>query len=157
MSFHAYMTFVPGAILTAAQMNAQVRDNGNIIKTSIADDGRLNGEIQRFDLDNGTVAVPSGGGAITLNLALRNTFYVTLTDNVTSITVSNWTASKAKQVTIRFFQSVGSKTVAFPSGWHWDGGAPLTVIPTINKSTIVVLYTDNGGTDIFAGAGWANA
>ncbi len=43
MTFTAFRTWVAGEVPTAALLNAQVRDNGLILKTSIADDGTLAG------------------------------------------------------------------------------------------------------------------
>lgn len=42
-SFTAFRTWVAGEVVTAALLNAQLRDNGIILKTSIADDGTLAG------------------------------------------------------------------------------------------------------------------
>lgn len=41
MSFTTYGTAIAGSVLTAAFWNEQVRDNGNVLKTSITDDGYL--------------------------------------------------------------------------------------------------------------------
>ena len=43
MAFTAFRTWVASEVITAALLNAQVRDNGLILKTSIADDGTLAG------------------------------------------------------------------------------------------------------------------
>lgn len=41
MAFTAFRTWVAGEVPTDALLNAQIRDNGLILKTSIADDGTL--------------------------------------------------------------------------------------------------------------------
>jgi len=119
-------------------------------------DGGLTGRIKDFNEDISTLTISAN--AVTLDLSVANNFKVSLTANITTITVSNWTASKATTVTFRLTQDgTGSRTVAFPAGWKWDGGTAPTVVATANKTTIVVLYSDDGGTTIFASLFTANA
>src|SRR4051812_43571260 len=112
MSFTTYSTAVAGTVLAAAFWNQQVRDNGNILKTSIADDGRINGEVVRF-YDNVPTIVAAA--SITIDLSTANWFLITLGANITGITISNWTASKGVPVMLEFKQDgTGGRTVA---GW----------------------------------------
>lgn len=156
MSFTAYATAVAGSILTAAFWNQQVRDNGLVLKTSIANDGRINGEIQRNYQEINTVTISSG--VVTYDVSQFNNFKTSLTANITTFTVTGWTANKAQTVVIRLGQDgTGGRTVALPAGWLWTSNAPPTVTATANKTTILVLYSDDGGTAIWASVYTINA
>lgn len=150
MSFTTYSTAVAGSILTAAFWNQQVRDNGNVIITSIeTSTGRISGEIKNFSEEITTLTISAG--AITLDLSLSNDFKVTLNANITSISISNWVASKYKSIRLRLTQDgTGSRTVALPAGWKWSHGSAPTITATANKTDIIVLDSDDGGTTIFA-------
>lgn len=156
MSFTAYATWVAGSILTAAQLNQQLRDNGLILKTSIADDGRISGEIKYHRQDPSTVSISAGTASY--DVSLFNSFKTTLNANITTFTVTGWTASKAQTVVIKLTQDgTGSRTVAFPAGWKWAGGSAPTMTATANKTDIVTLYSDDGGSTIFAAMFTQNA
>jgi hypothetical protein len=148
MSYTVLPHVATGDLATAALHNALL-DDLLILKTSVLDDGRLYGELRNFREEIGTLTISSG--TITLDLSTSNNFKVSLTANVTTITVSNWTASKAASVVLRLTQDgTGSRTVAFPSGWKWPGGSAPTMTATANKTDIVILWSDDGGTTIFA-------
>jgi hypothetical protein len=149
MSFTPYASAVAGSILAASFWNAQVKNNGLVLKTSIMDDGRLNGEIKAFREDVSTLSISAG--SLALDLALFNNFKVSLTSNVTTINVSNWVTAKATSVVLRLTQDgTGSRTVTFPAGWKWSGNVAPTMTATANKSDVIVLWSDDGGTTIFA-------
>ena len=136
-------------LITAAIWNTDLKDNLILLKTSIADDGRVSGELKNFREAITTLTIAAG--AITLDLSLSNTFKVTLDANITSITVSNWTASKSTPVTLRLTQDgTGGRTVALPAGWKWSYGTAPTITATLSKTDLVSLYSDDGGTTIFA-------
>lgn len=143
-----------GDLATASRQNA-VLDDISLLKTSIADDGRVAGELKAFREEITTV---SFSATPTFDLSLSNTFKITLTGNITAITVSNWTASKAAPVTIRLTQDgSGGHTVAIPAGWKGSNGIAPAVATGASKTTIIVLYSDDGGTTIFASTYVVNA
>jgi hypothetical protein len=87
----------------------------------------------------------------TFDLSVANNFTITLTGNITSQTVSNWTASQGTTATIRYLQDgSGGHTTAFPGGWKWTGGSVPTITTTASKAAVVVLYSPDGGTTIYA-------
>lgn len=154
MSYTVLAHVATGDLATATLQN-QLIDDLAVLKTTIANDGRISGEIQNFREELTTVAA---AGTTTINLTLSNCFKVTLGANIATLTVSNWTASKGQPVTIRFLQDgTGGRTVAFPAGWKWPGGVAPTITATANKTDIVVLYSDDGGTTIFASLFTVNA
>lgn len=150
-------TAIPGQMMTAALWNVQVRDNLNVLKTSIANDGRLNGELKEFR--EALVALTITAGAVSMDVSLGNVFTLLLTANVTSIAAGGFPAGKCKVVTVRLTQdATGGRTVALPGTWRWaGGGAPPTVSAAANKTDIVVAYSDDGGTTVYASMFTANA
>ncbi len=92
-----------------------------------------------------TVSTANATGATTLNLNNGNVFNLTLTGNAT-FTVSNATSGRACSFTIYLKQdATGSRTVTWPSGTKWSGGAP-TLSTAANAVDIVVLESLDGGT-----------
>lgn len=143
-----------GELATAAVENTLL-DDIVVLKTSITDDGRLSGEIKTFREE---VTVLTAAGTTTIDLSLSNNFKVTLGVNISTLTITGWTASKAATIAIHFLQNgTGGFTVAFPAGWKWSGGAAPVMTPTANKTDIVILYSDDGGTTIFASLFTSNA
>lgn len=156
MSWNTPVPATTGELYTAARYNTDVIDNLNTLKTSISNAGLINGEIQAVRGSITTLTISSG--VISPDVSVSNAFKVTLSANVTSIVVTGWTAAKETTATIRFTQdSTGGRTVAFPAGWKWAGGAAPTITATLNKTDIVVLYSDDGGTTIFASLFTQNA
>jgi len=86
---------------------------------------------------------------LTLDIENGNSFEVSLTENITSITISNPTASgEFCEVIVKFTQdSTGSRTV---TGWpttKWpEGIEPVVTTTATTGVTIVALKTWNGGT-----------
>lgn len=148
MSYTVLAHVATGDLATATLQN-QLIDDLAILKTTIANDGRVSGEIQNFREDISSVAFSA---TPTFSLTSFNNFKLgVLTANVTAITVSGWTAAKFQTVTIRFTQdATGGRTVAFPAGWKWSGGNVPVIASGASKNTIIILSSDDGGTTIFA-------
>jgi len=145
-----------GTLITASIWNTDLVDNLILLKTSIADDGRVSGELKNFreELGLGIIA----GTTWTINLGTCNNFYTLLGGNIATISLSGWVSSKSQTAILRFQQDgTGGRTVAFPAGWKWAGGSVPTVTATANKTDIFSLYSDDGGTTIFAAIFTQNA
>lgn len=146
---------ITGDLATASRKNKEL-DNIAILKTSIADDGRINGEIKAYREAVATLSIAAGILAIDVSAAPVST--VSLGSNITSITVTGWTASKATTHVLRLTQDgTGGRTVAWPAGWKWSYGVAPTMTATANKTDIVVLQSDDGGTTIYASQWVVNA
>lgn len=81
-------------------------------------------------LDGALVAEPattvaSASGVLTLDLSLGNFFRTTLTENITSIVLTNEPLTGyAKVISLEIVQhATVAKTVAWPAGWKWPGGS----------------------------------
>lgn len=118
MSFTAYASAIAGSILTAAFWNAQVKNNGLIVKTSIDDNGHL---------IDGTIVTKTANYPIiaTDDVVLCNgTFTVTL---LTAVGRAG-KAFKVKQV------GTGTVTMASTSAQTIDGAAAGSTLVLPNDS-----------------------
>lgn len=91
-------------------------------------------ELYRF-LDRSQQTI-TYAAAITVDASIAKTFFVTLTGNITGITISN--ADTGRQITFIFLQdAVGNRTVAgWPATVHLAGGS-FTATVTASKYSIV--------------------
>jgi hypothetical protein len=104
-----------------------------------------NGDIsaKRFKLTMPTAI--TAAATTTIDMSLGNVFTINLAANISTLTLTN---SVVGTYLIKFVQTVGGKTVAFPVGWKWAGGVIPTITTTVNKLDIVTLIYD--GTTIYA-------
>jgi hypothetical protein len=153
VSFTAYATAVAGSILTAAFWNQQVRDNGNVLKTSIADDGTLastGGILTTPELKayKETKTGPSiSSGTLTLDYSTGNNFGgVTLNQNITTYSVTNPPASgKAGFYTVVFIGDGTQRTITWPGSHRFPGGVAPTPTATNSKLDVYSFQTYDGG------------
>ncbi len=111
-------------------------------------------EVQKavFKDISGVVSSPSSvSGVLTLDFEDGNIFDVTLTENVTSIVISNWPATGSYAwLKIRFQQdSTGSWTVAgwptaVDAGWLGGAGPTVTTTATTGRDWIELVSLDAG-------------
>jgi hypothetical protein len=93
------------------------------------------------------VAGSSTGGVLTLDMVDSNVFTSTLTENVTTLTLSN--PAQGQTVNILFTQdATGSRTMAWPASFKWPGGT-AGVLST-NASAVDLLVISYVGTDWYA-------
>ncbi|MEE9141065.1 MAG: hypothetical protein V3U18_09895, partial [Alphaproteobacteria bacterium] len=104
-------------------------------------------ELKDYAITHNAVSISSG--AITLDFATGNSFEVTLTENVTSITIANPPATgNLGEAFIRFKQdATGGRTVGgWPAAVKWPGGTAPTITSPANAVDKVTLTTDDAGT-----------
>ena len=93
------------------------------------------------------VAGSSTGGVLTLDMTESNVFTSTLTENVTTLTLSN--PAQGQTVNILFTQdATGSRTMAWPGSFKWPGGT-ASVLST-NPSSVDLLVVSYIGTSWYA-------
>ncbi|MEN9696641.1 MAG: hypothetical protein RLZ56_62 [Bacteroidota bacterium] len=81
-----------------------------------------------------------------IDLGAGNVFTVVLNTSITSLTITNQAVGT---YLIKFVQdNTGSRTVSFPVGWKWAGGAAPSLTSTATKLDIVTLIYD--GTSYYA-------
>lgn len=94
----------------------------------------------------------SSSGTLTLDYAVSNHFYTTLTENVTTLTISNPPATgRLGIITLEITQDgTGSRTFAFPASFEWPGGSTPTISSGAGETDIIVARTRDGGTTWYA-------
>lgn len=124
---------------TTPQLGGDLDTQGNAITTP---------EITDYSITH--TAPSSSSGAITFDLETGNSFKVTLTENITGVTLSNPPASGSYgQINIVFVQDgTGSWTVGgWPSSVKWPSGtAPVITTTATTGTDIISLQTVDGGT-----------
>lgn len=71
-----------------------------------------------------SVSDSSSSGALTIDTNDSNVFKVTMTENVTSFSLSN--VSDGQTIRVRFTQdATGSRTISWPASFKWEGSAPV--------------------------------
>lgn len=97
----------------------------------------------------------SSAGTLTLDLTTGNVFEVTLTENVTTLTISNWPATgRAGSFTLVIHQDgTGGWTVTWPAAVLWHNGSAPTVSAAIGATDIYSFLSTTAGTTIYGGVG----
>jgi hypothetical protein len=96
-----------------------------------------------------TVTSPSSSsGTLVLDLENGNTFEVTLTENVSTLTISNPPATgHVGPLTIILIQDgTGSRTVSWPASFKWAGGTAPTLSTGAADEDVITAFTTNAGT-----------
>lgn len=128
------LTYVSGA-WTVQSGSGDFKSDGSVAMTG------------PFKEANNTPTISAG--AVTFDLALSNNFAVTLTENITAITISNPPASgKWGTISIEFTQDgTGGRTVGgWPSSAKWPAGTAPTITAAANAVDVISGYTRDGGT-----------
>lgn len=95
-------------------------------------------------------SISSSAGTLTIDLTTGNSFVTTLTENITTVTISNPPITgKYGQFVIKIIQdgAGGAFTVTFPASVIWPGGAAPTVTVTNNAIDEFTLRTIDAGTE----------
>lgn len=109
-------------------------------------------EVSNYGENSATATIAAG--AVEFNAATANHWNVSLTENVTNITIT-WPANADNcSFSVKFTQDgVGGRTVSFVGYEATDGTAP-TISTDIGAVSRVVFFTEDGGTtEVVAGIG----
>lgn len=156
-----------GAFFAAATVEAILADiGGNYLKKDVAKTisavytfatgGALamaDFQIRRAELlDYGVThnAVSSSSNVITLDLTTGNSFVTTLTENITTVTLSNPPATGTYgQLVWKIIQdgASGAFTVTFPASVLWPGGTAPTITVSNDAIDEITLRTIDAGTE----------
>lgn len=112
--------------------------------------GTITGEVL-FGIPAETKATPAiSAGALTLNLSTATLFYVSLGQNITSLSFSSPPASpKVFSFTLQFVADGVQRTIAWPAAVKWSFGSAPTPTSTLNKIDTFTFLTHDGGTSWF--------
>jgi hypothetical protein len=105
-----------------------------------------------FGIPVETKATPTiSGGVLTLNLSSATLFYVSLNQNITTLTFSSVPVNpKVYSFTLQFVADATSRTITWPSSVKWGSvGAPIPT-STLNKIDTYTFLTHDGGANWFA-------
>jgi hypothetical protein len=93
-------------------------------------------------------ALSISSNAITINCANGDYFTLSMTANVTSVTVSNAPASgKAQTVMVEIKQdATGSRTISWPASFKWTSGTAGVLSTGANKVDVLAITTFDQGT-----------
>ncbi len=97
-----------------------------------------------------TVAVnATATGSVTVNLVNGNVHRLTLTGNITTLTLSNPPASgTGGSLTLVLVQGSTARSIAWPNSVKWTGGTAPGMVA--NKTYIVTMFTTDAGTIWYA-------
>jgi hypothetical protein len=141
----------PVAISGATDVSFGTRSDGQVLE--------YNGTTAKWQNVGltGRAALPTGGGVETLNalgnktttatidLSLGNVVSITLTGNVTTLTLQGATAGKACSFGL-YVTYGGSFSISWPASVKWAGGTQPTQTSTTSAVDIFVFETLDGGT-----------
>ncbi len=95
-------------------------------------------------------SISSAAGTLTIDLTTGNSFVTTLTENITTVTISNPPATgDYGQFVIKIIQdgAGGAFTITWPASVLWPGGTAPTITVTNNAIDEVTLRTIDAGTE----------
>jgi lipopolysaccharide export system protein LptA len=99
-------------------------------------------------------------GGLTLDLSTGQVFQVTLSSNISSITISNipdnTSTLNSVGFTIIFTADGTARTIVWPTSVKWAGGTAPTMTSTNNKKDIISFLSDSNGTSWYAFVGGQN-
>ena len=150
------------SVLTAVTVEAALQELATGKLANVVEDttpelggnlGCQDNEVQKAEIKDYAVThtAPSiNSGAVTFDCESGNSFQVTLTENITAITLSNPPATgKYGEITIKFVQDgTGGWTVAgWPAGVKWAGGSAPTITSAAGSIDKVFLSTHDEGAE----------
>lgn len=105
---------------------------------------RANGQ----PLSNAVTAISSSSGTLTLDCSLGDYFTTTLTENVSTLTITNAPpAGSGRTIMLRITQHASSpKTFAWPSSFKWAGGSSGTISSTNSAVDVLAITSFDQGT-----------
>jgi len=118
---------------------------------NLADNELVRANLQDYSEALGTVA--SASGTVAINCETGNVWDLTLTGNVTTLTLSNPPASgRAGSLTLIIRQDATARTITWPASVSWSGGTAPD-ISAVSKVFVVTLITTNAGTRWYGSLG----
>lgn len=92
----------------------------------------------------------SSSNAVTFNMETANHGSLTLTENVTTFTFSNWTATgSVSGRMLRVIQDSTARTITWPAAVKWAAGVSPTLSTGSGDVDIFVFTSWDGGTTIY--------
>jgi hypothetical protein len=156
-------TFISGDLITPAKLhqlvdtatvtniaNADISASAAIAGSKIAPDFADIVNLQKIVTE--TKSTPTiTSGVLALDLSAAALFYVSLSANITNLTLSNVPASpKVFSFMLQFPNTGTVRTVVWPASMRWGGGTAPTMTGTNGKVDTFSFITHDGGVNWFA-------
>ena len=111
-------------------------------------DGNIVANLELQDYKETRTTPSSSSGTLILDISNSNVFEVTLTENVSTLTISNpATSGKACSFTLILKQDgTGGWTFAFPASVKWSGGTAPALTTTASAIDLLTFVTTDAGT-----------
>lgn len=94
-------------------------------------------------------ALTISSGAVAINCALGDYFTLSMTANVTTLTLSSVPAVKTLMIAITQ-DATGSRTMSWPAAFKWAGGTTGTLSTAANAKDLLAITTFDSGTTWYA-------
>ena len=131
-------------------MVAALRTENNLSDVGAIATARTNLDAASRKQGGAEVAVTNASvtGAVTIDASTGSVFDLTLTGNMTGLTISNPPASGlASTITVILRQdATGSRTATFSSTYKWAGASAPTLSTAASSVDIISFLTKDGGT-----------
>jgi len=145
----AFATAAQGALADSALQNV-VEDTTPQLGGDLDCQGNDVSDVVLKDYAIAHTSASSSSGTLTLDYSTAQSFNVTLTENITTVTINNWPASgNYGEFVVEFTQDSTARTITYPAAVKWPGGAAHTMSSGNGAIDRVVLSTRNGGTTVF--------
>jgi hypothetical protein len=136
---------------TAAELNYLDVTTLGLTEASKAVTADANGVVT---FDNGTIeestTVTSSSGTLTLNLRNGNIFEYDMTEDITTLTISNPAASgRASVFALKLIQGSTERSITWGTKVKWAGGTAPTLSSGDNEVDVFILFTIDGGTTYY--------
>lgn len=119
-------------------------------ETSLQDNPLIRPNVTDYSVENASPS--SASNTLTLDYTTGPDFSVTLDEDVTTITISNWPGSGTLgKITLELTQDgSGSHSVTFPAGWIWPSGSVSTMPTDAGDDLELVIWSRDGGSTVKA-------
>jgi hypothetical protein len=102
-------------------------------------------------------AAPSiSSNTLTVDLSTATVFNVSLNSAITTLSITNYSVSRAQAFTIFFTADGTQRSITWPASMKWAGNTAPTMTATSGKVDIVTFVTNNGGTTWYGFVGGQN-
>ena len=144
-----------GINATAAELNYSDLDQplgissaSKVVTADANGDVSLSEELKAKSYNETFATAASSSGVLTIDCETGNVFQSTLTENVTTLTLSNPPATGTSYAfTLKLVQDSTARTFAWPASVNWAGGTAPTLSSTSGAVDIFTMYTTDGGTN----------
>lgn len=131
--------------ITGGTLSGTTFTTGTITGTTLSTSSYIRPSLQA---PNETTNGVSGSGTVTVDANAAAYYTVTMTGNITTLTISNVPSSPAMfSLTLEIIQGgSGSYVITWPGSIKWPGAVAPTLTTTVGKADVVTLVTRDGGT-----------